>query len=53
MASTIPQSTLRRLNSDLKELQKSPIPGANAYPLSNNILEWHANIVGTASIKSQ
>lgn len=35
----------RRLANDLKELERSPIPYANAMPLSNNIFEWHANVI--------
>ncbi len=42
----VPIKTLKRLQSDLKELRQTPIHGAHAEPVNDNILIWHANIIG-------
>lgn len=39
-------TALKRLNSDFKELQRSPIMGVSAAPLEDNIFEWHCNFCG-------
>jgi len=38
---------LRRLLTDLKEVQENPLPNVCAFPLNDNLLEWHGNLRGT------
>lgn len=36
----------RRLMNDFKKIQQDPPPGVYAVPLDDNIMEWHAIILG-------
>ena len=38
---------LRRLLTDLKEVQENPLPNVCAFPLNDNLMEWHGNLRGT------
>eukprot|EP00301_Raphidiophrys_heterophryoidea_P001794 c10851_g1_i1.p1 GENE.c10851_g1_i1~~c10851_g1_i1.p1 ORF type:complete len:205 (+),score=17.27 c10851_g1_i1:46-660(+) len=37
---------LERLKKELKAIQKEPVPGIHAFPLPNDLLEWHYAIQG-------
>ena len=36
--------TLRRLRRDHEELRRDPVDGCAAYPVTDNLLEWHADL---------
>jgi ubiquitin-protein ligase len=48
MPATPPKQCLSRLRKELQALTKDPLPNITAYPLDENILEWHYMIRGPA-----
>jgi len=44
MAKISKANSLRRLTLDLEELQRDPVPACSAYPVTDDWLEWHADL---------
>merc|ERR1719428_1359545 len=37
-------AAMRRLRRDYEELQSDPVDGCAAYPISDDLLEWHLDV---------
>jgi ubiquitin-protein ligase len=44
MAQTNSAPAIQRLQNDVLELQTTPLEGANAVPLQDDLFLWHGNI---------